>query len=148
MGLPTHFPVMNVSLSIRRGTIRSMHYQKAPQAEAKFVRCTRGALYDVIIYSRAQSPKFLKWAGFELRADSHQAIFVPAGCANGVKTLEDHTVMLYMVSVRYRQEAEGGIRWNDPFFAIDWPDPENTIVSEKDRAWPDFEPSSSNPAPE
>lgn len=82
-----------------------------------------------------------------MRADSHQAIFVLAGCAHGVKTLEDHTEMLYMVSVRYRPEADGGIRWNDAFSAIDWPEPEDTIVSEKDRAWPGFEPSSFNPAP-
>ena len=147
MGLPTYFPDVNFSLSIRKGTIRGLHHQIAPHAEAKFVRCTRGALYDVIIDLRPESPTFLKWASFVIRADSHEAIFIPAGCAHGVKTLEEHTEMLYMVSTIYRPEAEGGIRWNDPFFAIDWPDPENAIVSEKDLTWPDFEPPTPNKAP-
>ncbi len=146
-GLPTHFPDVNLSLSIRKGTIRGMHYQKSPHAEAKFVRCTRGALYDVVVDLRPESPSFLRWAGFEIRADSHQAIFIPAGCAQGVKTLEDETEMLYMVSTCYRPDAEVGIRWNDPFFSIEWPDPDNTIVSEKDHTWPDFQPPSSNPTP-
>lgn len=147
MGLPTHFPNINFSLSIRMGTIRGIHYQKTPHAEAKFVRCTRGALYDVIIDLRPDSPAYLQWAGFEIRADSHQAIFVPAGCAHGVKTLHDQTEMLYMVSACHHPEAEGGIRWDDPFFAIGWPDPERAIVSEKDLTWPDFQLPSSNPAP-
>lgn len=138
MGLPTHFPDVNFSHSIHRATIRGIHYQKAPHQEAKFVRCTRGALFDVIIDLRPESPTFLQSAGFEISALSHQAVFVPAGCAHGVQTLEDDTAMLYMVSTRYHPEAELGIRWNDPLFAIDWPETRRAILSDKDQSWPDF----------
>jgi dTDP-4-dehydrorhamnose 3,5-epimerase len=137
-GLPAHFPDVNLSLSLSKGTIRGMHYQKAPHEEAKFVRCVRGALYDVIIDLRPDSATFLKWAGFEIRSSSYQALFVPAGCAHGVLTLEDNTEMLYMVSACYAPAAEAGIRWDDPFFGIAWPDVGQRIVSDKDRSWPDF----------
>jgi len=140
-GLPTHFPDVNFSLSTRKGTIRGLHYQKSPHEEAKFVRCVRGALYVVIIDLRPASPTFLKWAGFEIHASSYQAVFVPAGCAHGVQSLEDHTEMLYMVSACYQPAAEGGIRWDDPFFAIEWPDVERRTFSDKDLSWPDFDPS-------
>lgn len=136
--LPTHFPDVNLSLSLRKGTIRGMHYQKAPHEEAKFVRCVRGALYDVIIDLRPDSPTFLKWAGFEITASSYQALFVPAGCAHGVQTLEDNTEMLYMVSACYAPAAEAGIRWDDPFFGVVWPDVGRRTVSDKDLGWPDF----------
>lgn len=147
IGLPTRFPDVNFSHSIRKGTIRGMHYQKAPHEEAKFVRCVRGALYDVIIDLRPGSPTFLQWAGFEIRASTYQAVFVPAGCAHGVQTLEDGTEMLYMVSACYQASAEAGIRWDDPLFAIDWPDVGQRIVSGKDRAWPDFDPGDIKQAP-
>jgi dTDP-4-dehydrorhamnose 3,5-epimerase len=119
-----------------------MHYQKAPHEETKFVRCVRGALFDVIIDLRPDSPTYLKWAGFEISAASYQAVYVPAGCAHGVQTLVDDTEMLYMVSACYQPGAEGGIRWDDPLFNIQWPDVGQRIVSEKDLSWPDFQPSS------
>lgn len=142
MGLETHFPDTNFSLSWRRGTIRGLHYQKFPHAESKFVRCVRGALFDVIVDLRPDSPTCHQWAGFELRASDYQAVYVPAGCAHGVQTLEDNSEMLYMVSAPYAAGAEGGIRWNDQFFGIVWPDVTERIVSEKDQAWPDYRPES------
>ena len=126
---------------LRKGTIRGFHYQKAPHEEAKFVRCVRGALFDVVIDLRPGSPTYLKWAGFEIRSGTHRAIHVPAGCAHGIQTLEDDTEMLYMVSSCYNAAAEGGIRWNDPFFGVEWPDVGQRIVSEKDQLWPDFKPA-------
>lgn len=137
-GLATVFPDVNFSLSTRKGTIRGMHYQKSPHEEAKFVRCVRGALFDVVIDLRPGSPTFLKWAGFEIRASEYRAIYVPPGCAHGIQSLEDHTEMLYMVSACYQPAAEAGIRWNDPFFGVEWPDVGERIVSEKDQSWPDF----------
>ncbi len=139
-GLTTDFPETNFSSSTAKGTIRGLHYQKAPHQEAKFVRCVRGAFFDVIIDLRPESPSYLKWAGFEIRADNRRAIYVPAGCAHGVQSLEDDTEMLYMVSSCYNGSAEGGIRWDDPLFAIAWPDVGRRIVSDKDRAWPDYKP--------
>lgn len=141
-GLETGYPDVNFSFSTRKGTIRGMHYQKAPYEEAKFVRCVRGALFDVIIDLRPGSPTYLKWAGFEISASSYQAVYVPAGCAHGVQTIEDHSEMLYMVSACYQPGAEGGIRWDDPLFNIQWPDVGPRIVSDKDLSWPDFQPSS------
>lgn len=141
MGLETVYPDVNLSLSTRRGTIRGLHYQKHPHAEAKFVRCVKGALFDVIVDLRPQSPTYLKWAGFEIRASDHRAIYVPAGCAHGVQSLEDDTEMLYMVSACHHPESEAGIRWDDPFFGIEWPDVGPRTVSEKDGAWPDFDPA-------
>jgi dTDP-4-dehydrorhamnose 3,5-epimerase len=140
-GLATEFPEINFSSSSRRGTIRGLHYQKAPHEEAKFVRCVRGALFDVVIDLRPGSPTYLQWLGFEIRADSHQGIYVPAGCAHGVQALEDDAEMLYMVSSCYNGAAEAGIRWDDPLFNIEWPDVGQRIVSEKDRSWPDFKPA-------
>lgn len=139
MGLVPDFPETNFSMSARKGTIRGFHYQKAPHQEAKFVRCVRGALFDVVIDLRADSPTFHQWAGFEIRASSYQGIYVPAGCAHGVQTLEDDTEMLYMVSACYQAGAEAGIRWNDPFFGVGWPDVGRRIVSEKDQSWPDYQ---------
>jgi dTDP-4-dehydrorhamnose 3,5-epimerase len=141
MGLATSYPDVNFSLSTRKGTIRGLHYQKAPHEEAKFVRCVRGALFDVIVDLRPGSPTFLKWAGFEIRAEDYRAIYVPAGCAHGIQSLEDNTEMLYMVSACYQPGAEAGIRWDDPFLAIEWPDVEERIVSDKDQSWPDFDPA-------
>ena len=140
MGLVTDFPEINFSSSARKGTIRGFHYQRAPHEEAKFVRCVRGALFDVVIDLRPDSPTLHQWVGFEIRASSHQAIYVPAGCAHGVQTLEDETDMLYMVSSCYQPGAEGGIRWDDPRFGVIWPNVGQRIVSEKDQSWPDYQP--------
>jgi dTDP-4-dehydrorhamnose 3,5-epimerase len=140
-GLVTHYPEINFSSSIRKGTIRGLHYQKWPHQEDKVVRCVRGRLFDVMIDLRPDSPSFLKWAGIEISAESHQAIYVPAGCAHGVQTLEDDTEMLYMVSATYNPAAEAGICWNEPFFGVEWPDVGQRIVTDKDQSWPAFHPS-------
>lgn len=138
MGLATSFPDMNFSLSLRKGTIRGFHFQTPPYEEAKFIRCTRGALFEVMIDLRPESPTYLQWAGFEILASAYQALYVPAGCARGVQTLEDHSEMLYMASACYQPGAEAGIRWDDPFFGVEWPDVGQRIVSDKDQSWPDF----------
>lgn len=140
-GLPTAFPEVNFSLSRRKGTIRGLHYQKSPHGEAKFVRCVRGSFFDVVVDLRPESPTLHEWRGFEIRAEDRRAVLVPEGCAHGIMTLEDDTEMLYMVSACYHPGSEGGIRWNDPFFGIAWPDTGGVTVSQKDNSWPDFVPS-------
>lgn len=141
MGLETTFATINLSSSVRKGTIRGMHFQRPPHAEAKFVRCIKGALFDVMIDLRPDSPTFHRWAGFEIRASEYQAVYVPAGCAHGVQTLEDDTEMLYMTSAPFHAEAEGGIRWDDPFFGVAWPECGERTISEKDQSWPDYDPA-------
>ncbi|MBJ7284185.1 MAG: dTDP-4-dehydrorhamnose 3,5-epimerase family protein [Akkermansiaceae bacterium] len=138
MGLATDFPEVNFSMSIQKGTIRGFHYQKAPYQEAKFVRCVKGSLFEVVIDLRPESPTYLQWAGFEIRASNYQAIYIPAGCARGVQALEDNSEMLYMASACYQPDAEAGIRWNDPFFNVVWRDVGGPIVSGKDQLWADF----------
>jgi dTDP-4-dehydrorhamnose 3,5-epimerase len=141
VGLPTEFTDMNFSLSTRRGTIRGIHYQKPPHSEAKFVRCVSGSLYDVIIDLRPESPTYLKWAAYVIDSARYQAIFVPKGCAHGMQSLEDGTAALYMTSAAHHPASECGIRWNDPFFAIEWPYAESPVISDKDLSWPDCNPS-------
>lgn len=141
MGLATSFPDVNFSLSIQKGTIRGFHFQKHPYEEAKFIRCVRGSLYEVMIDLRPDSPTYLKWAGYELRASDYKALYVPAGCARGVQTLEDNSEMLYMASVAYAPGSESGIRWNDPLFGVEWPDVGQRIISEKDQSWEDYQPA-------
>lgn len=136
-GLETEFVQANVSATERAGTVRGLHYQRAPHAEAKLVRCTRGALFDVIVDVRPESPTYGEWAGVELTADGGRQVYVPAGCAHGYQTLRDGTRVFYMVSAFYAPEAEAGVRWDDPAFGVEWP-MEPTAVSEKDRGWPPF----------
>jgi dTDP-4-dehydrorhamnose 3,5-epimerase len=130
---------MNASRTRRRGTIRGLHYQQAPYEEAKFVRCTRGALYDVILDLRPDSPTRYRWVGLELSAMADRTVYIPAGCAHGFQTLEDDTEMTYAVSEFYHPEVERGVRWNDPAFGITWPIAE-VILSEKDLNLPLFSP--------
>ena len=144
-GLETDFPEINFSSCVKKGTIRGLHYQKSPHAEAKFVRCVRGALYDVMIDLRPNSPTYHQWAGYEIRSSDQQGIYVPAGCAHGILSLEDNTEMLYMVSACYNGAAEGGLRWDDPAFDVEWPDVGSLIISEKDRTWPDYRPAVETP---
>jgi dTDP-4-dehydrorhamnose 3,5-epimerase len=102
------------------------------------IRATRGAIFDAIIDLRPDSPTFKRWIGVELTADNRRALYVPEGFAHGYQTLVPDTETFYLVSEFYTPEAEGGVRWNDPAFGIDWPSPENPILSEKDASWPDF----------
>jgi dTDP-4-dehydrorhamnose 3,5-epimerase len=138
-GLSTRLVQANLSFNVREGTVRGMHFQLGPHAEAKVVRCTRGAVYDVIIDLRPDSPAFKRWIGVELDADSRRAIYVPEGFAHGYQTLTPETETFYQVSEYYAPQAEGGVRWDDPAFDIDWPDPANAFLSDKDMNWPDFE---------
>jgi dTDP-4-dehydrorhamnose 3,5-epimerase len=129
----------NLSFSERRGTLRGLHYQIAPRAECKLVRCVRGSIYDVIVDLRPSSPTRLQWIGFNLSADNRCALFVPEGFAHGFQTLEDRSEVLYQVSECYSPEHERGLRWNDPALAIDWP-VAAPIISERDQNHPDFAP--------
>jgi dTDP-4-dehydrorhamnose 3,5-epimerase len=115
-----------------------MHYQVAPYAETKLMRCIRGAMYDVILDLRPESPTFKQWAGVELTAANRCALYVPEGFAHGYLTLADHTEAFYPVSQFYTPGAEGGVRWNDPAFGIAWPITEGLILSDKDQNWPDY----------
>ncbi len=129
----------NNSLSVDKGTLRGLHYQLPPKEETKLVRCLTGALYDVIVDLRPESPTFGTSYGAVLSAENRRMLFVPKGCAHGFLTLEPHTEILYLVSEFYSQEYERGIRWNDPTFAIAWPETPR-VISERDRAHPDYKP--------
>jgi dTDP-4-dehydrorhamnose 3,5-epimerase len=125
----------NMGLSVRIATVRGMHYQEAPALEAKLVRCTRGAIFDVVLDLRPGSPSYGKWYGVELSADNGRMLYVPEQCAHGYQTLEEDTEMYYMASAFYNSNAARGVRFNDPAFGIQWP-LAVTAVSEQDRAWP------------
>jgi dTDP-4-dehydrorhamnose 3,5-epimerase len=137
-GLNPQVAQCNISFNKRKGTLRGMHYQIAPHAEAKLVRCTRGAIFDVIIDLRPDSCTFKEWVGVELTAENHQMLYVPEGFAHGYQTLEDNTEIFYQVSESYHPESERGVRWNDPAFAIKWL-LEETTISAKDLSFRDFE---------
>jgi dTDP-4-dehydrorhamnose 3,5-epimerase len=112
-----------------------MHFQHPPHGEVKVVRCVQGALLDVIIDLRPESPSYRRWEGFELTAENGRSLYVPVGFAHGFQTLRDDTHATYMVSYPYTPGAEGGVRWDDPAFGIDWPLPVS-VISDKDAAWP------------
>ncbi|NWF79391.1 MAG: dTDP-4-dehydrorhamnose 3,5-epimerase [Chloroflexi bacterium] len=136
-GLAAHIVQVNLSYNHTRGTLRGMHFQTAPYAEAKLVRAVRGAIYDVIIDLRPDSPTYKRWIGVELTADNHRALYVPEGFAHGFQTLEDHTDVLYAMSAFHTPFAASGLRYNDPAFAITWPLPVS-VISERDTSWADF----------
>jgi dTDP-4-dehydrorhamnose 3,5-epimerase len=140
LGLEQEFVQINNSLSAERGTLRGLHYQLAPAEEVKIVRCIVGALWDVILDIRPQSPTFGLWFGAELTAENRRMMYAPRGTAHGFVTLADNTEAFYLVSAFYTPEQERGIRWNDPRFAIEWP-MTPAIISDKDRDRPDFEPA-------
>jgi dTDP-4-dehydrorhamnose 3,5-epimerase len=125
----------NMGLSVRKGTVRGMHFQEAPAIEAKLVRCTRGAIFDVALDLRPESPSYGKWCGVELSAENARMLYVPEGCAHGYQTLEEFTEMHYMTSEFYTSSAVCGVRFDDPAFSIQWP-LVATVVSEQDRNWP------------
>jgi len=137
-GLNPHMIQLNVAFSHIRGTIRGMHYQIPPHAEAKFIRCTRGALYDVIIDLRKDSPTFGRSYGVELTHDNGSMLYAPEGFAHGYQTLLDDTEMYYMTSSTYAPQAARGVRFDDERFGIKWPTAV-TVISNVDRSWPDFE---------
>lgn len=136
-GLETKFVQANMSFNYKKGTLRGMHYQKSPYEEDKLVRCTKGALYDVIIDLRKDSPTFKQWVGVELTEENRRALFVPKGFAHGFITLKDNTEINYLVTQFYTPEADSGVRFDDPAFNIEWPITP-VSVSEKDKNHPDF----------
>ena len=139
-GLVSRFVQVNNSLSADKGTLRGMHYQLAPKAETKLVRCIRGSLWDVIIDLRPDSATFCQHYGVELSADNRRMLYVPKGFAHGFITLHDDTEAFYFVDEFYAPDMERGVRWNDPHFGIDWP-AEPVVLSDKDRDQRDFDPA-------
>ncbi len=131
----------NVAQSVRKGTMRGMHYQVAPALEAKLVRCTAGAVFDVVVDLRPASRTFLKWYGTDLSASNGRMLFVPQGCAHGCVSTEDNTDIYYMASAMYAPKQARGVRYDDPALAIRWPVPV-TFVSSQDSTWPDVDQSS------
>lgn len=129
---------VNIGFNKHRRTLRGLHYQVSPYAETKVVRCTNGALYDVILDLRPASPTYRQWMGVELTAENRLMLYVPEGFAHGYLTLRDNTEVLYFVSEFYAPGAERGIRWNDPAFDIVWPEKDDLVISEKDKNWPDW----------
>lgn len=136
-GLNPRMVQCNISLSKRKGTLRGIHYQAPPHAEAKLVRCTAGSIYDVIIDLRPESPTFEKYAAEVLTARNHKMLYVPEDFAHGFLTLEDDSEVFYQMSEFYVPEQSKGVRWNDPVFGIEWPIAP-CILSERDRSYPDF----------
>lgn len=134
-GLVNKVVQTNVSLSKHQGTLRGMHYQEAPYAETKLVRCTQGAIYDVIVDIRPESPTFKQWIGVELSSSNHRMLFVPQNFAHGFITLMDDSEVTYQVSQVYHPGSERGHRYNDPALGIIWPREVN-VISDKDASWP------------
>lgn len=136
-GLNPRLAQCSISLSTRKGTLRGMHYQEAPHQEAKLVRCTRGAIYDVVVDLRRESPTFKNWIAATLTAQNGRMFYVPEGCGHGFLTIEHETEVSYHISAPYNGDSSRGVRWNDPAFQIHWPAPV-TVISERDRTYPDF----------
>ncbi len=139
-GLNPRVVQCNISFNKNKGTLRGMHYQVVPYDEAKLVRCTRGAIYDVIIDLRPESSTFKQWIAVELTAENRRMLHVREGFAHGFQTLEDNTEVFYQMSEFYHPEYAWGVRWNDPVFGIEWPPVEQRIISPKDQEYPNFEP--------
>lgn len=135
LGIEADFVQDNHSMSVTRGVLRGLHFQKPPHTQAKLVRVTRGAVYDVIVDLRKDSPTYGQWEGFELTANNHLMLFVPRGFAHGFVTLEDYTEFQYKCDNYYNKESDGGIIWNDPELSIYWPIKE-PILSVKDKEHP------------
>ena len=127
----------SISGNRRKGTLRGLHYQRAPHEEAKLVRCTQGAIFDVAVDLRPASPSFRRWVGVELSAENRRALYVPEGCAHGFQTLMDDTEVLYQICTPYVPAASAGVRWDDPAFGVAWPLPPS-LMAERDRSYPDY----------
>jgi dTDP-4-dehydrorhamnose 3,5-epimerase len=136
-GLNIRIVQCNISYNKKRGTLRGMHYQVAPHEEIKLVSCIKGAIYDVIIDLRPNSPTYTQWLNVELSSQDYNMLYIPEGMAHGFQTLEDDTVVHYQMSEFYHPECAKGVRWNDPAFGIKWP-LRNPLLSEKDKGYLDF----------
>jgi dTDP-4-dehydrorhamnose 3,5-epimerase len=135
--LETNYPQHSISFSAHKGTVRGMHYQREPHSEVKVVRCVKGAIWDVIIDIRPDSPTYRRWQEFELSSGNRHQLYIPAGFAHGFQTLSDDVEVNYLISVPYAPQSACGIRYDDLTFGISWPLPV-TEISEKDRHWPNF----------
>lgn len=138
--LASRFVENNISYNLRRGTLRGLHYQAAPLGQAKLVRCTRGAIFDVAVDLRRDSPTFKQWVGTELTAENRLMLYLPGEMAHGFQTLADDTEVFYQVSDFYHPESNRGLRWDDPAFGIEWRDAGDLIIIERDKSYPDFAP--------
>jgi dTDP-4-dehydrorhamnose 3,5-epimerase len=138
-GLDTRWVQANVSYTKKKGTLRGLHYQLAPNEEAKLVHCSKGAVFDVAVDLRTSSPQFKEWLGIELSEDNHRLLYIPEGVAHGYLTLTNNTQLFYLVSQFYAPSCERGVRWDDPAFRLEWPEIGKKIVSQKDKSWPDFD---------
>jgi len=136
-GLDLWIAQINAARGIAAGTLRGIHFQLAPHAEVKLVRCNRGAVYDVAVDLRPDSPTFRQWVGVELDAESGRALYIPEGCGHGYLTLAADTDLVYQASVPYAPKSARGARYDDPAFEIAWPRPIE-VISDQDRTWPDF----------
>jgi dTDP-4-dehydrorhamnose 3,5-epimerase len=136
-GLDTEIAQESISFNRHRGTVRGLHFQRRPHEETKIVRCTRGAIFDVIVDLRRHSPTYLRWQGFELTAENRRAIYVPKGFAHGFQTVIDNAEIAYQISAFYAPEAAAGYRYDDAAFGIAWPIPV-TVIGERDLGWPAF----------
>ena len=136
-GLNSELVQCNISFNLKKGTLRGMHYQEPPHEETKLVRCTKGAIYDVIIDLRADSQTFRKWFSIELTEENRKVLYIPEGFAHGFLTLKENTEVFYQMSEFYAPGHAKGVRWNDSAFGIAWPE-EITMISEKDKQYPDF----------
>lgn len=137
-GLPQSFSQCSTSFNRRRGTLRGMHYQVAPHAEAKLVRCTRGAIFDVAVDLRPDSLTFRKWFAAELTAENGRALYIPEGCAHGFQTLADDTEILYQIAGEFQPASARGVRWNDPAFGIEWPRLADVLLNARDQRYVNF----------
>jgi dTDP-4-dehydrorhamnose 3,5-epimerase len=135
-----HMVARNVSYNRREGTLRGMHFQRQPHSEAKLICALTGAIFDVALDLRPESSTHLKWVGKHLRAETGDMLYVPEGCAHGFITLEPETTVEYLISAFYAPQASAGVRWDDPSFGVKWP-LEPTVISARDRGWPEFEPT-------
>jgi dTDP-4-dehydrorhamnose 3,5-epimerase len=137
-GLNPRVAQCSTSYNKKKGTLRGLHYQIAPYEEAKLVRCTMGAIYDVAVDLRPDSPTYKQWVAVELNEDNRRALYIPAGCAHGFQTLVDGAEVYYQISEFYHAEAAKGFRWDDPAFGVQWPLREGPILSERDRSYADY----------
>jgi len=141
-GLDPTVAQCSTSFNTRAGTLRGMHYQASPHAEAKLVRCVRGAIHDVVLDLRPESPAYLRSHAVELSEENGRGLFIPVGCAHGFQTLRDRSEVYYQISVAYEPTAARGVRWDDPAFGIAWPNPPDggRTISQRDASYPDFDP--------
>jgi dTDP-4-dehydrorhamnose 3,5-epimerase len=139
-GLDWRVAQCSTSFNARAGTLRGLHYQAAPHGEGKLIRCTKGGIFDVAVDLRVNSPTHKRWVSIEMSADGVHSLFIAEGCAHGFQTLEDNSEVHYQMTSPFALDAYSGARWNDPAFAVQWPDPPGgeRIMSERDRNFPDY----------